>query len=358
MRNRKINGISFVRIPLINLSSHGGVRILVELANAFSRENFQVQLLIPPGKNNSVYQLDGSVKVREIGLSVGLKFLDYAFFLLILPFYLRGGLVVANFFVTYVPCRLGAFFWRTPYLYFVQDIESKYSGLTGRILNQICEFSYRSKRIVAANNYLANTLKKQGAQVYETIGIGPTELFYKMPLPGGERPYRIMYMSRSEPWKRLDRFEEICDILSEIPKSSILCVGQDEEILHLFAKRGFSTSKPKDDAELVACFDQTQTFLLTSDREGFGLPPLEAMARGVPVVSFRCGGPDLFIKDGENSFLVDDVQQAADQIRALLGNAQEHDRFSRSARTTSEKFKLSEGLLKFIDCAKSEMEHP
>jgi len=347
-----------LRIPLINLSSHGGVRILVELANEFSREGFRVEILIPPGKSNSVYRVDDLVNVREIGVATGYKFIDYSIFLLILPFYLRGGVIIANFFVTYFPCRLGSLVWRESYIYFVQDIESKYTGLVGRILNFFCEISYRSKRIVTANSYLAFALKERRRHLYDTISIGPTEPFYKIPISNEKRPYRIMYMPRHEQWKRMDRFEEIYRFLPRLSPQEILCVGQDEDILERLARQGYAICRPKNDEELVECYDRTQVFLLTSDREGFGLPPLEAMARGVPVVSFRCGGPDFYIEDGKNSYLVDDVSQAVARICTLLDDTKNWSSLSSEARETAGQYRLARGLEKFVEIVQSELGRP
>lgn len=344
-----------IRIPLINLSSHGGIRILVELANAFASRGFEVEFLIPPGRNSSVYRLDAAVRVREIGIGFGSKILDYALFLLILPFHLRGGLTVANFFVTYFPCRLGSLLWGSRLLYFVQDIESKYAGLVGGILNRVCEATYRSRRMVAANSYLAAALEERGHRPFETIQIGPSEAFYGA-ARREERKYRLMAMPRHEAWKRMDRFEAICALLTEVSPAEILCVGQDAEILSRLAERGFATCKPGSDAELVDCYEQAQVFLLTSDREGFGLPPLEAMARGTPVVSFRCGGPDLYIRDGENSFLVDDAAEAAERIRRLWAEEPERIRMAAAAQQTALGFRLSEGLERFVACAGRERE--
>ena len=55
-------------------------------------------------------------------------------------------------------------------------------------------------------------------------------------------------------------------------------------------------------------------------REGFGLTVTEALWKGVPVVARRVGGIPLQINDGENGFLVDTVEQAAERILCLLKN--------------------------------------
>lgn len=80
----------------------------------------------------------------------------------------------------------------------------------------------------------------------------------------------------------------------------------------------FHLSPPQD--RLRALYSRCDAWLCTSDTEGFGLPLLEAMACRTPVVSTRSGGPDDFVEDGVNGFLVDvgDVKGLADRLHTLL----------------------------------------
>lgn len=59
-----------------------------------------------------------------------------------------------------------------------------------------------------------------------------------------------------------------------------------------------------------------------SQSESFSLTCLEAAQLGLPVVSFRSGGPEEIIDDGKTGFLCDygDVGAVADSIRKLLGD--------------------------------------
>lgn len=68
--------------------------------------------------------------------------------------------------------------------------------------------------------------------------------------------------------------------------------------------------------------------------EGFGLPPVEAMAAGTPVVASRSGAVVETVKDGETGFLVgkNDARATADAILRLLKDDSLRGRFGRAGR--------------------------
>jgi glycosyltransferase involved in cell wall biosynthesis len=61
-------------------------------------------------------------------------------------------------------------------------------------------------------------------------------------------------------------------------------------------------------------------WLCGSYSEGFGLPPLEAMACRCPVVSTNAGGPADFIRSGQNGYLVPvgDAEALGDRLVDVL----------------------------------------
>jgi glycosyltransferase involved in cell wall biosynthesis len=67
-------------------------------------------------------------------------------------------------------------------------------------------------------------------------------------------------------------------------------------------------------------YAQCDVWLCGSQSEGFHLPPLEAMACRVPVVSTRVGGPIDIVKDGVNGYLapVGDAHALAAGVRRVL----------------------------------------
>lgn len=75
-------------------------------------------------------------------------------------------------------------------------------------------------------------------------------------------------------------------------------------------------------ADPAAAMNGADLFVLASRREGFGNVLIEAMHQGLPVLATRCGGPDSFIADGQNGWLVSpgDAQVLAARIEDLLAD--------------------------------------
>ena len=81
-------------------------------------------------------------------------------------------------------------------------------------------------------------------------------------------------------------------------------------------------------------------FVFPSLVEGFGLPPLEAMARGAAVVVSDCGGVREYARDGENCLMVrpgssGDIALA---VRRLLADEALQARLRAAGRETAERF--------------------
>jgi len=75
-----------------------------------------------------------------------------------------------------------------------------------------------------------------------------------------------------------------------------------------------------DDEELCALYSSCRAFVYPSLYEGFGLPPLEAMACGAPVIASRI--PSIEAVTGPAAWLVDpeNVSELASSMRDLIGD--------------------------------------
>jgi len=101
---------------------------------------------------------------------------------------------------------------------------------------------------------------------------------------------------------------------------------------------------------------ESSIFILSSRNEGFGLVLLEALALGVPVVSFNCNfGPEELIEDGQNGFLVEtgNTEILAKKIITLIENENVRKKFSERALITTKKYEISNIMMKWDELFQS-----
>ncbi len=100
---------------------------------------------------------------------------------------------------------------------------------------------------------------------------------------------------------------------------------------------------------IVATYASCDAWLCTSTTEGFGLPPLEAMACRCPAVSTRCGGPEDFVRDGRNGFLVElgDAAGMVERVTELTADASRWKACSDAAFETAAQYDLGRAVERF-----------
>jgi glycosyltransferase involved in cell wall biosynthesis len=106
-------------------------------------------------------------------------------------------------------------------------------------------------------------------------------------------------------------------------------------------------------------YQQADCWVIPSSAEGFGMPGIEAMASHCPIVSTRCGGPEDFVLEGDNGFLVDvgDDQAMADRVALVLRmNNENWKRMSARSYEIAQEFdwdksaeKLEAALYRWLD---------
>src|SRR5262249_13851805 len=106
-----------------------------------------------------------------------------------------------------------------------------------------------------------------------------------------------------------------------------------------------------DDPVLVNALQRQATVVLQKSlREGFGLTVTEAMWKGAAVIGGNVGGIRHQIRDGDNGFLVDSADQAADRIVQLLRDPDLRRRIGERAReTVRQRFLMSRLLEDWLD---------
>ena len=96
--------------------------------------------------------------------------------------------------------------------------------------------------------------------------------------------------------------------------------------------------------DVVGVYQNSSVFVLSSRFEGFGMVLVEAMACGLPVVSFDCpAGPDEIITDGYDGLLVPagDVHALAEKLTMLMADENLRHRLAYQARQSSERYDMA-----------------
>jgi trehalose synthase len=122
---------------------------------------------------------------------------------------------------------------------------------------------------------------------------------------------------------------------------SLLDESEDERIIIL----------SKEDTALVNALQcRAAVVLQKSIREGFGLTVTEAMWKGTPVIGGNVGGIRYQIKDGENGFLVNSVEEAAERIVTLLKDDGLCQKMGKRAQVSvKENFLMTRLLEQYLD---------
>jgi len=125
----------------------------------------------------------------------------------------------------------------------------------------------------------------------------------------------------------------------------------------IFAARKPSATIPEwielrirpDTPQLREIYNSTSVFLHTSHQEGWGLPPMEAMACGCAVVAAANEGVQEFITDGETGFLkpIGDVSALTEAICTLLDNDELRIQLAEAGRNAVQQFTWEKNVRKF-----------
>jgi len=110
----------------------------------------------------------------------------------------------------------------------------------------------------------------------------------------------------------------------------------------------------QDSALVNALQRRAAVVLQKSLREGFGLTVTEAMWKGAVVIGGNVGGIKHQIEDGVNGILVNDVEEAAQQIVRVLKDPELRDTMGRNAReSVRERFLLTRLMEDWVDLMSS-----
>ena len=158
----------------------------------------------------------------------------------------------------------------------------------------------------------------------------------------------ISYIGRHDPYKNIDglirAFRHLCN---ETDSEVTLVVGGKIDPRYPEAQR-LATSLGLehrvvftdylDEATRLALLRASSLFVFASRYEGFGLPPLEAMAEGVPVIASNAASLPEILGDAALLVAPDDVEGLTRAMRAILSNPALAQRLSKAGRERAAPF--------------------
>jgi glycosyltransferase involved in cell wall biosynthesis len=158
----------------------------------------------------------------------------------------------------------------------------------------------KSDKIIVPTKYVADDLAAYQPSTKHKIVVTyeasepPLKAPARKPTAVGAKDSFIMYLGNGFPHKNLLKLIEAFEILKhKHPKLKLVLVGKKDIHYDELEAVADTLSVGKDiiftgflpDEETKWLYQHTRAYVFTSLSEGFGLPPMEAMAHGAPVVS-------------------------------------------------------------------------
>ena len=170
----------------------------------------------------------------------------------------------------------------------------------------------------------------------------------------------VVQVSRFDKWKDPQGVIDAFRIARKRVDCTLVLVGnvatddpEGQEVFESVCKCGeerIRVLSVQDSALVNALQRRAAVVLQKSTREGFGLTVTEAMWKGTPVVGSNVGGIRHQIRDGENGFLVETVEQAAERIVQVIKDAKLREKLGASAReSVRQRFLLTRLMEQWLD---------
>lgn len=132
--------------------------------------------------------------------------------------------------------------------------------------------------------------------------------------------------------------------------------------LHLYGKEnldfldtrnlGFNIFHFPPEKDIESKYLQSSLYVLSSRSEGFGMVLIEAMACGLPCVSFDCeSGPADIVRHGEDGFLVEkeNAEELAERMLELIEKESLRDAMGKKARENVGRYRVEQILVQWED---------
>lgn len=206
-----------------------------------------------------------------------------------------------------------------------------YTGKQAAMKRVLKHAAKAAKAVISTTEFGANDLRKRLKVSAGRLRLVPLAVEVAKVSAGSlsvKKPF-IMYAGNYYPYKNIGTLLKAFKLVkSSQPDLQLVLVGPED---YFQEKIKNQASNIKDVyftgyveyEELVALYKHAELFVFPSLSEGFGMPPLEAMAQGTPVLSSDASCMSEVLGDAAIYFDPKDPQELADEIDAALNSPEE-----------------------------------
>ncbi len=298
-------------VPAVNVG--GGIREVIGFANGLCERGAQANIV---SLWHSAHQMRSPVPIHELTNFPATR--RWAMpsaiivFTLLVIFLVRKGLPRDSndvfVFTHYMTVPFSFFVKRDRRLFFVQDLEWRFlgNGVLSRLWRRVLLHFYKRGTIISANEYLTKSLIAVDISVKYDLRIWANPNFQSTAAQAvsEDRPLDFVMVLRRGKAKRLDLYLKLIDLCAIRSNIKIAVISPDEELIELLREKASQCLLRPSSDEMRNVYAKSKVFLMLSEHEGFGLPPLEAMGSGCVPICRDSGGVRAYMKGDELERLV------------------------------------------------------
>lgn len=327
------------------LAPSGGMRVVVEFANRLAGRGHHVTIVgLSTAGRTMRRELRGDVRLLEV-VSAGGSYLSITNVLAGIRLALAvpsSDVIVATYTPTVLPALIASrLFLRGKAVWLHQDFQEQFTDR--RLFRWLLRTApARFDGVVTVSQWMADNISRMSG-VRATLvgeGISDRDLFFRQRWQGPQDHQPVVTsICDPRPWKGLDDLVAAFEIARDsLPYMRATILSSSERPAWIPAWLEWLPAT--DRAELARDIARSTFFVSSSLAEGFGLPPLEAMACGVPVLLTDSGGVRDYARHLHNCVMAPprDPVALASCIVELLDDPDTLNRIAGAGRETARGF--------------------